>query len=540
MSELGRSFRLNERLGLFISYALVIGMMVCLSISVTQVLQRFAPDLRLGFLPWIGFLVALEGMYTQRTWRRLATMEVPVVSYRVVECVVILVVIKVLSYGWLGVERFLQDVPAWAENFSESFFNAEYIIGIFTAIAVWGLSVWYSMDLDEMEGDEALLKVADLGGYSSNRGGVREGMVGRFLTVGFIMVLMVGVMNIDLTALIVGKVSMHRSSAFNILLYFMFGLLLLSLTHFAILRAGWAWERIPIDPQMGKRWIAYSLVTLLGVVLISFFLPTDYSLGLLETVGYVLSVIFSFIYGLFLLILTPVFWLLGWLLRILRSEEITELQPEQPKLPEIPESLMTGPDPFWMLLQSILFWTVFVGVIVYAFYLYLKQNRELYPAQLIERLRKVRGFRLLADALHWLRGRVKGFNQAVAAMVGAGIERVRAIGRRTPLEALRFINPRRLSPRERVRFFYLAMVRRGSESGLERKPTQTPYEYVHKLEDELPEASDTLAGMTEAFVEARYTQHEITPEQAGWMRRWWQQIRQAFQEWRLSQQIKKH
>ncbi len=76
------------------------------------------------------------------------------------------------------------------------------------------------------------------------------------------------------------------------------------------------------------------------------------------------------------------------------------------------------------------------------------------------------------------------------------------------------------------------MVRRGEEFGLPRGPSQTPYEYKLKLQASLPEIDQDLAAMTEAFYEARYSQHEIGEDQVGWVRRLWDRIRKSLRSWK--------
>ena len=50
-----------------------------------------------------------------------------------------------------------------------------------------------------------------------------------------------------------------------------------------------------------------------------------------------------------------------------------------------------------------------------------------------------------------------------------------------------FINLRRLTPRQKVLFYYLALVRRAKEAGIPRKDGQTPYEYARSLTSSLVE-----------------------------------------------------
>jgi hypothetical protein len=92
-----------------------------------------------------------------------------------------------------------------------------------------------------------------------------------------------------------------------------------------------------------------------------------------------------------------------------------------------------------------------------------------------------------------------------------------------------WISLRGLDPRRRVLFFYLAMLRRGSEQGLSRRPSQTPSEYAVTLERALPDAEEDIDSITEAFVEARYSRREVDAQEADLVKATWGRIRRALQ-----------
>jgi hypothetical protein len=197
-------------------------------------------------------------------------------------------------------------------------------------------------------------------------------------------------------------------------------MLLLSQTQFSVLRAGWAWERIPIQPHIARRWIAYSLVALILVTGIAFLLPTSYSMGLLATLGYVFSLLFSLITGLLVLLLSPLILLLGWLFSLLGKNSPAVSLPEMTLPTPPPETLERVRYPWMDVVQSILFWAIFIGVIAYAFYQYFKQNKVL-----LQKIKQARGIKFLIQTWDWIRGRLRGFNQAVTAVVGAGVKKLR-------------------------------------------------------------------------------------------------------------------
>jgi hypothetical protein len=103
---------------------------------------------------------------------------------------------------------------------------------------------------------------------------------------------------------------------------------------------------------------------------------------------------------------------------------------------------------------------------------------------------------------------------------------------RLTTEMPRYLSLRRLTPRQRVLFFFLAMIRRGEERGIPRKDSQTPYEYASKLEGMIPDANRDVSSLTNAFVEARYSKRSISHEKAGLVKRYWKRIRTAFRSFR--------
>lgn len=498
-------------------------MMTCFGLALIQIGQSFNPAWNGGYLSGLCLLITLEAIVMQRRIPKASDREHSIWFYRSMEWVVILITLKIIQYFRMGWGQFLADLPNWSKNFLGSFFTPDYFAAVFITATVWGFTLWFLFDLEQIEDDVSLVDASDLGGYYSNRSAVRKNLSNRFLIIGFGIVFMTALFTIDFGALIRGSfVLHHRSGALNIIIYFLAGMLLLSQTHFSVLRAGWAWERIPIEPRMAKRWITYSLVALLLVTGLAFILPTSYSIGLLATLGYVFSLIFSLLSGLVLLIFTPLLMLLGWIYRLLGKNSPATSLPQM-TLPEPPPETVRTANPWMDLLQSVLFWAIFVGVVGYAFYQYFKQNKEL-----VSKLKKLRGMRWLVQAWDWIKGRLSGFNHAVAAVVGAGVQRLRAfIARSSSQEAWNYLNLRRLTPRQQVLFFFLAFLRRGGEAGLARKPAQTPYEYARFIHQSLPEVDDAVDSMTESFVEARYSTHLVEREQANLVKTSWERIRQA-------------
>jgi hypothetical protein len=70
---------------------------------------------------------------------------------------------------------------------------------------------------------------------------------------------------------------------------------------------------------------------------------------------------------------------------------------------------------------------------------------------------------------------------------------------------------------------YLRFLRRTHAQGIQRQNADTPYEYDDKLIERYPDVAAEVQQLTEAFVEARYSQHPpaadtVAQSQAAWQR----------------------
>jgi hypothetical protein len=219
---------------------------------------------------------------------------------------------------------------------------------------------------------------------------------------------------------------------------------------------------------------------------------------------------------------------LNLLMRLLGGSSLTPNQPPPAQMiPSLTPDQPVSPNPLLDMLQSLLFWAIFLFVVGYALTHYFRRH-----GALLEALRSipllswlVKGMSALGDLLCKLSGQF-------AAVVDAGLKRLR-----TPVDSsgplappARHLSLRRLSPRERVQYFYLAMVRRGSERGLGRKPAQTPREYAATLDTAVPDANAEIDSLTDAFIEARYSCHDITPDRARTVQSYWERVKAALRK----------
>jgi hypothetical protein len=313
------------------------------------------------------------------------------------------------------------------------------------------------------------------------------------------------------------------------LLYFVFGLALLSLSRLMSLQTHWNRMRIPVSSKdLVRQWTVYSLVFLLGLMVVVSLLPAGDSLGFFSLLGTLLGFLFSIIVFLAQLIVILILFLfsLPFLLFGRNPPLITQAAP--PPLPVMPPAPPISPaasSPLWELVRSILLWGGLAILILFAVIQFVKQHDGVLAA-----IRRSRITNWLILAWQWLYKNADKTRGFLARTIGDGWQSLvtRLEGKRI-LPRPAFLNVRSLDPRRRVYFFYLAMIRRGGEQGLKREPSQTPSEYASQLEKALPSSTQDIDSITDAFIQARYSRREVHAEDANIVKSTWERIRRALQ-----------
>jgi hypothetical protein len=351
-------------------------------------------------------------------------------------------------------------------------------------------------------------------------------------TLGTVLILFTGLVRMNIRAIFeaaTGRLNIElnalSSGGASTLLYFMFGLALLSQTQFISLHTSWRLQGIRVSRRLASHWGPYSLLFLAILAGAVSLLPTHYGLGMLSSLGYIIDVLVRILFFISQLILSIVFFLISLPFMLFGGEGPQTEFPPPPDLPELPvvEAIPTAALPWWALIRSILSWILLLGMLGFALVHFLRQHGEF-----AEALGRLPGGRWLARLWIRLRALFGGAGSRVAALVEAGLARLRTLRTRPGLTSPGgFLSLRRLDPRQRVYYFYLALVRRGGERGLGRSASQTPYEYAARLEKALPSVDTDIESLTGTFVEARYSRRAVPMEKANLVKTTWERIRQA-------------
>jgi hypothetical protein len=314
-------------------------------------------------------------------------------------------------------------------------------------------------------------------------------------------------------------------AASGVIGYFCIALVLFSLNRFSILRARWGWERTPIGAGLSRSWLVYAALAIALVLVVAALLPTGYSLGLFETAAVILQLVYTLIAYLVFLLMLPLLLLIATLNREpvrVMTNPFDELRP-----PPNPEAAAAGDPALWLeAVRSFLFWAAFLAIVAYALVQFIRQNRELW-----EKLKTAPILRHLLTAWRAFRAWFSRARVRSAELVMGGLDRIRANARAGPSIRLPgLIGYHRLSPRERVLFLYMSLLRHGGEAQIHRRPVQTPDEYAAVLAGVFPGSSEDIRALTAAFEAARYSAREIRDEEADLMKSRWDRLRAALRK----------
>lgn len=517
------SVQANETVSIWVVHALVAAQMACVGLALLHFVRQLSPGFNPIYLPGLTVLLSIEAMITWRRTRRSTDLDYNGVIFWIVEWVVLLVTIRLFLFLWRG--QFALEIQQFRSSPVAAFLDGEMVFASLAGFFAWVISGFHERDLLDLEGDVTILRETEVGTVVSDRQVTRRGMINRVFGVGFILVALIGLARVDFKALTLVQ-SRPRTDVFNLLVYFLLALAFFSQANYAALRGAWAWNKLPVARSMAKRWAAASLVFLAVVTLVAFLLPTGYTLGLLSTLSYLFDALMYAGYLLFSLVLLPIMALFSWISRLFSSSPPEDPAPVQEPVSPLFPNAAPASLPWLDLLKSLLFWGLLITVVGYAFIQYARQNQAIAGW-----FRRAPVLRWLRGVLAWVSPRLGGLSQQLGLAVKSTLQRLRRPALPLAPRPAGFVSLRRMSPRQRVIFFYLALVRRAGEAGLPRTPDQTPAEYASRLQTSLPGAETDLHEMTASFLEARYSLHDVSPEQAGLVRRLWDQLKRRLRRW---------
>ncbi|GAB4153788.1 MAG: hypothetical protein Fur0021_19820 [Candidatus Promineifilaceae bacterium] len=532
--------------GSSITYRLVQPLLIAALVTafltgITSIIRQGDPTGRWQPLGWFIFVVALQSTLTTLWLYHPDRRQVERVPYRVAEIIVLILAARLLTWFVVGSPPRLIE---WRDYLLHPLILLDGVFVTYAALALlaWerslSLSLIFSrlaLGIDEATYYQQPAAVRSQDNYNPFKGD-RQELVNQFLqswvSMGVLLVICAAVTTFEVRQLArtfrnLTRLGLTPEILLALISYFLIGFWLLSQARLSAIYARWVAAGVTAQPAVWQRWNRTSLWLLLTIAGIAALLPIGSTIGLariLQAVGGVLFLVGGFLFtavvSLISLLLSP---LIG------RHDSQTTAQPTPELLPTQPPPDFFGqtslpPNDTAALLLGGLFWAVVIIVVAAALVFFLRERGY--------------RFRLPAfSAFHLqLQNRWRTFWQRLRGQVVEIQHRLRPQPTHSETKASaspppwRYMRLRGLPPREQIRFFYLAAVRRARERGVPREESETPLEFAQDLKANWPEAEGQVERLTHAFLAARYSRQEIGETDVAPVKRTWQQVRASLRQ----------
>lgn len=524
--ELDSSFKAGMRLAVGVGHTITCFMMVCVALGFVFAARRLSPNWNGFYLVGLALFVSIESILARKRVVDLDDKEK--IFFRIAEGVALAVLVKVSQYIVHGPAQLIEDIPLWQNRFMESFFTREYVFVLVVLLLIWWASAAHAAEIEELFEREVEADWDDLGKVQNALRDIRNRISARAFIIGALLVGLAVISRLEssLTFLEPGNPSTRGNflPVVTVMAYFALALALLTQTQFVLLRARWIYQRLTVSPNLARNWMKYGLMFFVILALVVTFLPTDYSLGLFDTLRVAFNYLTQVVTFLLVILMIP----FALCLRLFPSGGKPSGDIPGGTMGTFPAATPGQAPEWWDFIKSLAFWVLFIGIIFFALRYYLMQNTALWKA--------IQNFpltRWISTAWERLRNWIKGANKQVSALVSAGIKRLRAQRALLPANLLRKItNLSRMSAREKIIYFYMNLVQLGGTRGLERRTSQTPYKYQQQLVQNLPELEEDLSGLTETFLDARYSDHPVEEPAATQASSLWEHIKAVLRAWK--------
>ncbi len=503
---------------------LIAAMMVCLATPLVSALEWLFPGWDGTLFLIFCFFAGLEGILSERVLSRRRVTGGQYIASRAAELVIILLLLTIVNAAPGELRRLWQNAGEWIAR-PESLIMSVGGVTALLLVPLWVGALMVSRRISDLDVDGDVEEPPEDRSSSayylwlSRLSPARD----REATLGWLgeMVVWGGVVMLLSSTILYMVMPEKRLPEVAILLYCALGVALLSQARFSVTKASWRVQGIPVQAGIPGRWLLWAVLFLVGITALALILPARYLMGPVRAVqGLVLLIgqLLTFVVALFV-------YAFGWLASLFRSD--TE-QPEPPTLSLTPgpagDAVSAGSIPSWSgLVLTLIFWVIILAIIVFAVVRVLRDRLGLMREK--ERAEETWWARFLA----WLSSLWaiwRAWRREVQTALADRLSRRRR-GTSRAARLRRFLSLRRLSPRDLVRYFYLSTSKRAAQAGQPRRSGQTPYEYQGSLDERFPDLEPDLSGLTDAFVQARYSPKPIKKQDAEEVRPLWQRIKAA-------------
>lgn len=509
---------------------------VCLGIGLAALAGIIHPGSYAVILPWLALLISIESLYSRAVGRRVTRTFQQRILYAVSEWIVIGILLKFVILAGNGFATLASEAQSWLKDFYTFIFEPAFLFSLIVLLVVWFVVRALADDLTLLALDERkLLRRMQVTEDRGGLGAIRETFASHVIAGGIGLAVVLALATMARTLAPAPDVA--AVPALSLLIYFTISLLLLGHTRVRAATGTWVIEEVEVEPELGLRWAGFGLAVVLGVAVIALLLAAGNPLTLFESLSIaVRSLLLGIVYLISTLwmLLVFAFQLVAYAIFYILSLFSNTEAPAQPQMQPLPPPQLEPASSASLEIPWGSTALVIIGVVIVISAIYYLISRRLPAGE----LRNAGGlFGLLRQRLsafwHWLKGvlsRPADLLQSLRSDTSkAAAKKEAAISMQGQRAGLRNMTARAL-----VRYYYGLLLQRGAQSGLPRNPAQTPSEYAQVLDQQAPDAAQDVDHLTATYIEARYSTHDVSDQQAAAVREWFIHIRNALRPRRKS------
>lgn len=522
---------------------LIAALATSVAVTILAIVRIISPEYTWMALTPLCFLIALEGAYTAAWLNNPDSHGVDRLTYRLTEALLILVVVRAWSWVLFG-SGFPspEELRGYLTTPLSVFTTAGFLTSAFVTMVAWSIAVaigrifarldinayeirFYRLSLPEQKamGDDRPIQV--------ERGKLLNTYLSNWLAIGMIMVILAALSTFEVNQFAtvsnpfdITRLGLSPATLFALIIYFLAGFWLLSHGRLLQMNARWLADGVAKEADLERVWQRKSLAILLTIAVLAAFLPIGSTLPISRILSLGVSA-GAYLVGLIIQVIT---YLFARTIMALTGniEESDTVQPPQIAPPPAEAAAVPPvgpPNPFIEMMVSSLFWTLIIALILGALFYFLRERGYTLQRERVEGQWRI-VVRWLREAWARLTHRLRSTGHELRSRLRAS-EHPTVNPNDRQASRSRLVRPGNLSPRDQIRYYYLALVRRSGERGVRRADGQTPLEFAHDLREKWPEAEEEIEEITGAFVSARYSPQPVERSAAQSIRHRWQQFK---------------
>ena len=307
----------------------------------------------------------------------------------------------------------------------------------------------------------------------------------------------------------------------NVIAFFFFGLMAIAICHLYLMRSTMPREEAALTSVW--RWLPIMLGVIGGMVLVGFGIACIFSAEFFESVGHGAGVVFDFLGKIFNYILIPfnylfegIFWLLRFLLNLIRGN-----QPAQPggtgnmTLPEFPE---VTPKEWSPVVTETIKWLVIAIIVAVVIFILAKAVSRFRARRAREEIEEIH-----ESLLSW-----SGLRDDLRLFLNMMGQRFK----RKPAAPPGYHFDENATGRLDIREIFRHLQWEAGRSGISRRRHETASEYTSRLQRMVPDSSEPLNRLTDLYADVRYGEISVPEEQVDNANSLWQTLRELLRKLR--------